>query len=807
VVEKGPVETSQAANLPARLTSLVGRVREITELGDLLREPEVRLLTLTGSGGSGKTRLALAVAGQMLDAFEDGVFFADLAPISDAVLVPSTIASALSLQGAGSTGAADDTRGYAARPRPGAEPEQLTLLAEVLRDRRLLIVLDNFEHVQEAAPQVDTLLQACPGLKFLVTSRSALRLEGEREFPVPLLTLPDPDHLPSASELAQYEAVELFVQRARAVAPHFTLTDANASAVAEICIRLDGLPLAIELAAARVRLLPPQALLGRLGNRLALLTGGPRNLPTRQQTLRATLDWSYGLLTPEEQRLFAQLSALVGAWTLEAAEAVVGSEGTIPDILEGLASLIDKSLLLQEETAEGEGRFRMLETIRDYASERLEASGEAATTKRRHVAYFLALAEEAAPHLHGPQQAEWLVRLEREHDNLRLALIWALESGDAPTAVRLGAALWRFWWILGHLGEGQRWLAGVLKSSKALSASVRIRALSGAWGIVSHALPTDPDSYAQANAFFSDSLDLCRELGDALGVALSLGNLGQVAAGHGDVERGVPLLEESLLLLRELGDRERIASALSNLGAAALQAGDTARGEEALQESLAIRRELNDRPAVAASLTALARAAAHQGDHRAANSLLAEALTISRELGANPIVAEAIDELARLALASQKAEQAARLFGAAASFRKATGAVLSSTAEAALEHDAAAARATLGEEQYAAAWAAGGMLSREAVVAQAVAVLSISPLSTRSAPPTDPAYPLTAREAQVAVLIARGKTNRDIAEELVIAEGTTERHVANILGKLAFNSRSQVAAWAAERGLLEQHRS
>jgi non-specific serine/threonine protein kinase len=449
----------------------------------------------------------------------------------------------------------------------------------------------------------------------------------------------------------------------------------------------------------------------------------------------------------------------------------------------------------------------MLETIRDYASERLDASGDAPLTKRRHIAYFLALAEEAAPHLHGLQQAEWLARLEREHDNLRLALIWALESGDAPTAVRLGAALWRFWWILGHLGEGQRWLAGVLKSSGTLSASVRIRALSGAWGIVSHALPTDPESYAQANAFFTDSLDLCRELGDALGVALSLGNLGQIATGRGDIERGIPLLEESLLLLRELGDRERVASALSNLGAAALQAGDGKRADEALQESLSIRRELNDRPAVAASLTALAHAAASRGDQRAASSLLAEALNLSRELGANPVVAEAIDELARLALASEKTEQAARLFGAAASFRKATGAVLSSTAQLALEHDAEAARATLGEEQFTAAWSAGGALSREAVVAQALAVLAVNPISARPGPPTDPAYPLTAREVQVAVLIARGKTNRDIAEELVIAEGTTERHVANILGKLGYSSRSQVAAWAAERGLLEQRRN
>jgi non-specific serine/threonine protein kinase len=781
-------------------------VREIAELCGLLQQPDVRLLTLTGSGGSGKTRLALAVASSSQDAFADGACFVDLAPVSDAVLVPTAIVSALSLPGAGSPAVGDDIRGYAAAGRSGAGEAPLTVLTSTLRHRQLLLVLDNFEQVLDAAPQVDTLLQACAELKILVTSRSALRLEGEHEFPVPLLALPDLEHLPSSAELMDYEAVALFVQRARAVQPHFALTDAHAAAVAEICVRLDGLPLAIELAAARIRLLPPQALLGRLGNRLDLLTGGARNAPTRQQTLRAALDWSYGLLTPEEQKLFAHLSTLVGAWTFEAAEAVVERDAAGPDLLDGLASLMDKSLLRQVETPEGEGRFSMLGTIRDYASERLDASGEAPFAKRRHVAFFLAVAEEAAPHLHGPRQAEWLARLEQEHDNLRQALIWALESGDAPTAVRLGAALWRFWWILGHLGEGQRWLAGVLKSSQALSASVRIRALSGAWGIMSHALPTDPDSYAQAHTFFSESLDLCRELGDALGVALSLGNLGQVATGRGDLEHGIPLLEESLLLLRELGDRERIASALSNLGTAALQAGNTARAEELLQESLAIRRELNDRPAVAASLTSLAHAAASRGDQRAASALLADALNLSRQLGANPVVAEAIDELARLALASEKTEQAARLFGAAAGFRKASGVLLSSAAQQALEQDVEAARATLGDEGFAAAWAAGGALSREAVVAQALAVLTASPITVRSAA-ADRTAPLTAREVQVATLIARGKTNREIAEELIIAEGTTERHVANILAKLAFNSRSQVAAWAAERGLLEANRA
>jgi predicted ATPase/DNA-binding NarL/FixJ family response regulator len=806
VAETDPRGTPHPSNLPIRLTPLVGRTREIAELRAELERPEVRLLTLTGSGGSGKTRLALAVATEALATFQDGVVFVDLAPVSDAVLVLSTIASALNSQGLVS--ATDPVATPTNGEQSGAEDvAQLTAISDVLRERRLLLVLDNFEQLLAAAPQVAGLLQACPRLKILVTSRSVLHLEGEHEYPVPLLGLPDLAHLPSPDEIAQHAAVELFVQRARAVKPDFALTEANAAAVAAICVHLDGLPLAIELAAARIRLLPPQALLGRLSNRLALLTDGARNLPTRQQTLRATLDWSYGLLSPEEQALFTRLGALVGSWTLEAAEAIAGSDEAASETLEGLASLMDKSLLRQEATPEGEGRFRMLETIRDYANERLDASGEVDAIKQRHVAYFLAFAEEAAPHLRGPQQAAWLARLERDHDNLRLALRWALESGNAAAAVRLGAALWRFWWILGHLGEGQRWLAAVLEGSQLLTASVQVRALSGAWAMVSHAMAPDPASYAQATVFFTDTLSLCRELGDARGIALSLGNLGLVATGQGAVEQGISLLEESLALLRELGDRERIASALSNLGAASLQAGDARRAEAVLQESLQIRRELNDRPAVAATLTALARAAVSRGDQKTASALLGEALTLSRESGAAPVVAEAIEQLAQLALASGKAEQAARLFGAAGNLRQATGTVLSATAQLALDRDVAAAQAALGDTDFAVAWAAGGALSREAVVAQALAVLALSPILPRPAQAVNPAHPLTAREAQVAALIAQGKTNREIADALIIAEGTTERHVANILSKLGFNSRARIAAWATERGLLQSQAS
>ncbi len=787
---------------PARLTPLVGRGRELAELHIRLRLPEVRLLTLTGSGGSGKTRLALAVADELRDAFQNQVFFVDLAPVSDAVLVPSAIASALRIR----TASPVSDAGIAENVEPSAENSALLRsLIDRIQDRRQLLVLDNFEHVLPASTHVAALLEACPRLKILVTSRSPLRLDGEYEFPVPLLAVPDPVKLPPVNELPRFEAIALFLQRAQAVKPDFALTEANAPAVVAICQMVDGLPLAIELAAARIRLLPPQALLTRLSDPLALLTGGGRNLPTRQQTLRATLDWSYDLLSPEEQRLFSRLAVLVRSWTLEAAEAVAGSDGDTAQTLEILASLLDKSLLRQEDTAEGEARFSMLATIREYALERLESTGEAPAARQRHASYFLALAEEAAPRLRGPRQAEWLARLERDHDNLRLALRWALQAGEAEMAVRLGAALWRFWWFLGHLGESRRWLEGLLDDSRSISPAVRAQALSGTFAVLPHALAADPTSYLKATEFFTESLALCRELGDARGVALSLGNLGQIAVEQGDVERGIPLLEESLALLRELGDRERIARALHSLGTAALLAQQNERAEEALRESLAIRRELGDRPGVVASLTTLARAAAARSDDQAASAFLGEALRFARDVGANPVVAQAIDELGRRALAAGRSEQAARLFGAAETVRAAAGALPSTLAQRALERDLTAIRAALGDPSFSAAMTAGDALGREELIEQALATLAeLTPSPAPALPvrPPDPAYPLTAREREVAALIARGKTNREISDALVIAEGTTERHVANILNKLNLHSRSQIAVWAAEHGLL-----
>jgi len=445
-------------NLPIQPTPLLGREREVAEIADLLRREDVRLLTLTGTGGTGKTRLALQSAAELIDEFEDGVFFVALAPISDPELVASTLAEALSVSESAGRPLKEDLRNY-------------------LSNRELLLVLDNFEQVVDAAPLVGELLSGCPGLKALTTSRISLRIYGEHEYAVSPLEMPDPMHLPPIETLRQYEAIRFFTERARAANAHFSLTNENATVVAEICARLDGLPLAIELAAARIKLLSPQAMCSRLGNPLRFLTGGARDLPERQRTLRGAIAWSHALLDEGEQALFARLSVFSGGCVLDAVEAVCEAEGDLfVDVLEGLSSLLDKSLLRQEEMVEEEPRFVMLETIREYARERLEVSGEAEEIRRLHAEYFVALAEQGASEQQGPEEAAWLERLDLEHDNMRAALSWMLESEEAGAGLRLSGALWRFWWMRGHYSEGRRWLEEALAKDGRASA-VRAKAL------------------------------------------------------------------------------------------------------------------------------------------------------------------------------------------------------------------------------------------------------------------------------------------------------------------------------------------
>jgi predicted ATPase/DNA-binding XRE family transcriptional regulator len=504
---------TRSTDLPSQLTPFIGREREVQEVRHRLLHPYVRLLTLTGPGGVGKTRLGLEVAGRVLDQFADGVCFVALAPISDPALVPSAIAQALQV-------------------RQGVGQSVSEALKQYLQGKQLLLVLDNFERLLEAGPPLAQLLAACPRLKVLVTSRVVLRLQGEHSYEVPTLRLPTAGDRPSPEQLGRYEGIRLFMQRAQAANSRFTITTENAPAVIELCRRLDGLPLAIELAAARVSVLPPEAVLARLGNRLGLLTGGARDLPRRQRTLRATLDWSYDLLSIAERSLFARLAVLVGGWTLEAAEAVcdVGNE---TEVLQHMSALVDKSLVQQQANIHHEPRFTMLETVREYALERLEKSGELQRLRRRHASYFLELAEEEERASQGPLQREWLDRLETEHDNLRAALAWSLTSlGDTEMGLQLTGALSHFWYIREHHSESRMWLQSALERGSAATAA-RAKVLVGAGR-----LAWFQGELARANTLLEESLTLYQALGDDAGAAFALLVLGRIAVSQGDRGRG-----------------------------------------------------------------------------------------------------------------------------------------------------------------------------------------------------------------------------------------------------------------------------
>jgi predicted ATPase/class 3 adenylate cyclase len=599
---------------PAQLTPLIGREHEIATVVRLLRRADVRLVTFTGPGGTGKTRLALQVASMLADVFAGGVFFVSLASIRDPVLVMPTIARALGL-------------------RDGVEQSAFARLVEMLQRDPILLLSDNFEQVVEAAPQVADLLASCPQLKLLVTSREVLHIRSEREFAVPPLALPDLAHLPKLAALARTPAVALFLQRAQAASPEFKLTSANARTVAEICIRLDGLPLAIELAAARMKLLSPQALLARLDRPLSMLTGGARDAPARQQTLRNTIEWSYQLLHAREQRLFRWLSVFVGGCSLQAAEAVCN----LPDdgasqVLDSIASLVDKSLLQRvEQTEEGseEPRLLMLETIREYGGEVLTASREGNAARQAHANYFLQLAEEAEPALKGPLLIAWLDRLEREHDNLRAALQWALEQGRSEVALRLGIALERFWVVRGLRNEGRAFLEQALAGRAEVAANVRAKAL-----LVTARLAFNQSNYERGEVLAQESLALFRELGDRRGIALSLNRLGVAAWRRGDYRSARVLLEEDLTLFRELGDRDRVAWSLFMHGLLDNKQGEYARASSRFEESLALFRELGNKRGIAASLTQLAGTLfVSQGDQDLVYPLLEQGLSLDREVG------------------------------------------------------------------------------------------------------------------------------------------------------------------------------
>jgi predicted ATPase/class 3 adenylate cyclase len=637
------------SNLPVQRTSFVGRAREVARVKELLRGPG--LLTLTGPGGSGKTRLALHAARVLLDDYPDGVFFVELAPITDPRLVPSSIADSVGARAEG------------ARP-------VLDTLRDHVRDREMLLIVDNFEQVLEASSVVADLLAAAPGMRILVTSREPLHVTGEQELTVPPMDLPDTGQLAAPEQLMQYEAVALFVQRARAVDPGFRVTEANASTVAELCLRLDGLPLAIELAASRVKLLSPRAILERLENRLKLLTGGPIDLPARQRTLREAIGWSYDLLDNAERALFRRLSVFPGGWTLEAAEAVAYPEGGLGgDALEVLGSLVDKSLAMRSPTASDVVRFGMLETIREFGVEQLESAGEAEATRERHASYFVKAAEAAEPHLRGLQRKRWLDGLELEHDNLRAALRRAIDAGDAHFGLRLVGTLWRFWHLHGHLAEGRRWAEEVLALPAASGRTAeRAKALTALGGLAYWQEDLPPTRRA-----YEEALGIARELGDRSAEAEGIYNLAYVPAYEGDIAGAVAMIEESRAAFEELGIRRGVADVSWILGIVARLEGDLSRSRALAEESLLLHRQAGDLFGVTDALHTLGRTALAQEDLATAASSFLEALNNDEQVGNRTGMAIVMDNLAAKASAEGQHLRALRLAGASEAIKEAAG--------------------------------------------------------------------------------------------------------------------------------------
>jgi predicted ATPase len=680
-------------NLPAQLTSFVGREEEVEEVRRLLGQ--TRLLTLTGAGGTGKTRLALRSAAEMLLEFRDGAFFADLSSETDPALVPSALARALGV----------------------AEVPGLPILEAVkdhLGSRELLLVVDNFEQVAEAGAMIEELLTAAPKLKVMVTSRVVLSLRGEQEYEVPPLEPPDPERLPDLPTLRRFEAVRLFTDRAVAANPRFRVTEGNARAVAGITARLDGLPLAIELAATRTKVLTPEQILPRLQNRLSILTSGARTLPERQRTLRGAIAWSYDLLDDAERALFSRLSVFTGGWTLESAEAVCDPSRLGLDALEGLTSLMDRSLVRRTDPADGQPRFSMLETIREFGLEQLGARGDFDLVLRRHAEYFLGLAVEAEAHLTGDDQREWLDRCELEHPNIRAALRWAIGAREAGRAQEAAGALWRFWHQRGHLAEGRRWFAEILAMSSGQgSTRARAKALTGAGGIAWW----QKDREA-AGAFYEQALAVERELGDPARIAEALYNEAFVVAGE-DIESAARLLDESLDLFRQTGDERGVAQVLAMLVIRDAQAGAWAPVVARLEEVVAIWRRLGERLHVAFDLLWLAFAHGRLGRRGDARSAALEALELFREVDNRTGIGIAFVDLAFLATWEGRHEHAIRLAGASEALREQVGGPPGGFAGILEGDPVVEARVHLSEDAARRAWEEGLSMSVEEAVALA----------------------------------------------------------------------------------------
>ena len=836
----GSVVKPPATNLLLPRSSLIGRDHEMADIHRLLLQEEVGLLTLTGPGGIGKTRLAVQVAASLLDHFADGVYFVSLASIREPELVGATIAQTLGLR------------------EVGGQPS-LESLQDYIQGRQMLLVLDNFEQVAAAAPLVATLLASCRRLKILATSLAPLHLYDEQEYSVPPLALPDAERLGAIDmdqlpDLGQVAAVALFIRRAQAAKSDFTLSTANAAAVAEICISLDGLPLAIELAAAKLKLFSPSALVARLEQRLTLLTGGAHDSPVRQRTLRAEIAWSYDLLAPDEQALFRRLAIFAGGFSLEAAQAVCGGAGCASQdteqalkgaILDGITALVNQNLLVQSKPVGSDPRFGMLETIREYGLDQLAASEEAESIRRRHAHFYMDLAETLEPALLGPSRESTLARLTGELDNLRAAMAWSQTGlGSAELGLRLAGALAWFAHFANRAIEARTWLMLALKRSSEPTAA-RAKAL---WGDGLLAMPQGNTRMACTQ--LEESVALWRKLGDPRGLATALREWGFAEFYQGDVSTAQRHCEESVSLWRTMDSQWDLALSLFVLACTVSPRGDQTTALALFEESHSLFRGLKDPWGAAITLVVQGFFSGKRGDYATARALLTEALTswreqedkvsktdalsmlgevlqrqdepnqasevyvecllLSREMGDKARCVLVLHRLGGVAQSLGQYDRAVRLFAAATAAwdpaRAARFTTLDDLAEQ--EHESAALRNLVGEETFARSWAEGQILTLDEAIEFALAVEEPAPLRDEhrpvTSPPTTAAYPagLTAREVEVLRLLAQELTYAQIAEQLVISRRTVNGHVTSIYSKLGVASRAAATRWAKDHHLI-----
>lgn len=763
---------SQRHNLPYAVTSFVGREREMREVKRLLAMS--RLLTITGFGGCGKTRLALEVAGDITGLYPDGVWLVELAEISDPELVSQTVAGVLSVP-----------------EHPDCTPTET--LADALQDKHMLLILDNCEHLIPGCTQlVDALLRSCEHLRVLATSREALDVIGEVVWRVPPLSVPEMGDLDTTESLERYEAVRLFVERVRLKLPTFALTPQNARSVAEICRRLGGIPLAIELATARASMLAVEQVAGRLDDSLGLLGPGSRTAPPRHKTLRATLDWSYGLLEEQERILFRRLSVFSSDWTLEAAVAVGAGEGIEPgELLDLLGSLIEKSLVLAGTQREGPSSYRMLEPVRQYARERLEESGEVGATCKRHAGWCLELVETADAKLRGPEQASWGERLESAHPDLRAALEWLLER-DQEKALLLAGTLGHFWHAHGHILEGRRWLEAALSRTTVFQTPMRARALH-----VAGVLSETSGLYGRARELYEESLMLWRELGSEKDVSTVLSSLGSLSFSAGDLARAAELTRESLALKRQLGDAQGVEISLSNLGEIAQARGDLEQARAYFEESLQMARNLENSRSIAFGLLNLGRLAVERGEPDRAEDLLLEALREFQRVGDAESTVESIRALGWVAGMRGKPEKSARLLGAAGAAQEKLGVLVGPVEQQRNKRLTVLSRQGVNIDSWMVFLEEGRAMPIQKAVQYALSCEDEEGSWPKAQPAEGPV--LSNREREIALLISRGLTNRQIASELVLSRHTVNAHVHNILRKLGLRSRTQLAARMVEQ--------